>query len=378
MQPDWAAVRDQFPALRGITYLNTATYGQTPKSAVEAVVKHLARRDSLACSDFLEWFDDAAQIRSSLAELINASSGDDIAFVSTSSTALAWLLNGLEWRPGDLVVTLRGEFPNHLYAPAMLDRFGVEFVETDWDGMQRLVEQGRVRAAFLSTVNYATGFRPPLDGFGDQVRRNGGVLYVDGTQSVGALSFDVQAVRPDMLAVNAYKWMISPNGAGFAYLAPGFRSQLRPSVIGWRSDRGWRGVDNLHHGLPVFSDAAEAFEGGMLNFPSVYAMGASVDLMLRIGIHRIEQRILHLAHQCCQSLETLGGNVFQPDSSILAVSFPDSDASSIARELASEHQVHASARHGRLRLSVHFYNDESDLHRLADVLKSVLERIQSR
>ena len=63
------------------------------------------------------------------------------------------------------------------------------------------------------------------------------------------------------------------------------------SVIGWRSDRGWRGVDHLHHGAPMFSDAAEAFEGGMLNFPSVYAMGASVNLMLRLGVREIERRV---------------------------------------------------------------------------------------
>ncbi len=314
------------------------------------------------------------QIRASLAQLINASSGNDIAFISTASTALGWLLNGLDWRPGDLVVTLSGEFPNNLYAPAMLDRFGAEFVETDWDGMQRLIDQGRVRAAFLSTANYANGFVPPLDGFGDRVRRNGGVLYIDGTQSVGALSFDVQSVQPDMLSVNAYKWMISPNGAGFAYLAPGFRSRLRPSVIGWRSDRGWRGVEHLHHGAPVFSDAAEAFEGGMLNFPSIYAMRASVDLMLRIGVRQIEARVLQLARICCQSLELLGGDIFQPESPILAVKFPDDDASSLARELASDHRVLASARHGRLRLSLHFYNDESDLQRLDHALRSVLRR----
>lgn len=377
MQPDWPQIRAQFPALRGITYLNTATYGQTPQSAVDAVLRHLERRDTLACSDFLEWFDDAGQIRSSLAQLINASSSEDIAFISTASAALAWLLNGLDWRRGDLVVTLNGEFPNHLYAPAMLERFGVDFVETDWDGMQRLVDQGRVRAAFLSTVNYANGFRPPLDGFGDRVRRKGGVLYIDGTQSVGALSFDVQTVQPDMLSVNAYKWMISPNGAGFAYLAPDLRSRLRPSVIGWRSDRGWRGVEHLHHGAPVFSDAAEAFEGGMLNFPSIYAMGASVDLMLRIGVRHIEQRVMQLARRCCELLESLGGDVFPSDSPIVTAKFPYVDASSITRELASEYRVHASARHGRLRVSVHFYNDESDLDRLAEGLTSLVERAQA-
>ena len=95
-----------------------------------------------------------------------------------------------------------------------------------------------------------------------------------------------QSVKPDMFAVHAYKWLISPNGAGFMYVSPELRERLRPNVVGWRSHKDWRRVDSLHHGAPEFVDSAEKYEGGMLNFPSLYAMGASVEMMLELGPER--------------------------------------------------------------------------------------------
>ena len=57
-------------------------------------------------------------------------------------------------------------------------------------------------------MNYSTGFRVPAEELGQGLRERGILYYVDGTQSVGALRFDAQAVQPDMLAVHGYKWLI--------------------------------------------------------------------------------------------------------------------------------------------------------------------------
>src|SRR5260370_29150538 len=98
MEVNWAEVRSEFPALAAWTFLNTATFGQLPKRSVEAVASHFARRDRLACSDFMEWFDDADRIRESIGQLIQCAASD-IAFLPNASTALASPLGGLGWQP---------------------------------------------------------------------------------------------------------------------------------------------------------------------------------------------------------------------------------------------------------------------------------------
>ncbi len=375
MEIDWAKVRGEFPALAGWTYLDTATYGQTPHCAVEAAERHFAHRNELACSDFLDWFDDANRIRCGVARMIGCEA-DDIAFFGNASAASSLLVGGMDWRAGDRVVTLDGEFPNNVYYPALLNGRGVEFVETPWEGFYEAVNE-RTRLVLLSSVNYTTGFRPPLEEVSRFLRARGVMLYVDGTQSVGALRMDLSRIQPAMMAVNAYKWMLSPNGAGFAYISPDLRARLEPNVVGWRSHHEWRRVDSLHRGAPEFSSKAEKYEGGMLNFPSLYAMGAVVEMMEQWGGFEIEARVMTLAEGLREILRGLGGKLLYDaaphyDSPIVTARWEGQDASALARALKQE-RVLVSARHGNLRVSAHFYNDHSDFERMRDVLKGLLK-----
>ena len=368
MSVDWEAVRGEFPALRNWTYLNTATFGQLPRRSTEAVARHFARRDEMACWDFLSWYDDMERVRQKAARLIHANA-DDIAFIANASTALGILLAGLDWRTGDRILTLEHEFPNNLYAPGLLDRRGVEMVECSWERFYDSVD-ARTRLVAISSVNYNTGFTPPLAEIARFLRDRGVLLYIDGTQSVGALQFDVGRIQPDMLAVHAYKWLISPNGAGFMYVSPQLREQLRPNVLGWRSHRDWRNVDNLHHGIPELSDAAEKYEGGSVTFALIYAMEAAIDLILEIGPDVIEQRVLSLAEKTREIVRRHGARVDLCGSPIVAARFENRDVSALAKAL-KEQRVLVAARRGHLRVSPHFYNNEQDLETFADALSNL-------
>jgi selenocysteine lyase/cysteine desulfurase len=231
----------------------------------------------------------------------------------------------------------------------------------------------RTRLVLMSSVNYSTGLRPPLGDVSRHVHGRGGLLYVDGTQSVGALEFRIPEVEPDILAVHGYKWLLSPNGAGFMYVSPQLRDMLAPTVVGWRSDRRWREVDNLHHGAPEFVAAAEKYEGGMLNFPSIYGMGASVDSMLELDPAAIEQRVMDLTRECTTILEGAGATIAHKNSPVIAARFKGHDAQQLSAALRAR-RILTAARHGHLRVSVHFYNDESDLRALSGALREITRR----
>ncbi len=298
------------------------------------------------------------ELRGLIAQLIRCDA-QDIAFTTNAASALSLFLGGIEWQAGDLIVTLRDEFPNQYYFAASLAERGVALVEMS--AIESLPE--RTRAVLVSTVNYASGYRPDLARISELTRAAGALFYVDGTQSVGALRFDVGEIKPDMLAVDGYKWLLCPNGATFFYVSPELRLRLPPSVIGWRSDRGWRSVDALHHGAPKMPDGAERYEGGMLNFPSLYGMRESVRMMLEIGPERIERRVLELAETTAEILRGSGATIVSGNTNIVAAHWPGRDASLIARTMQEERIV-VAARHGKLRVSPHFYNSEEDLEKL--------------
>lgn len=366
---NWQKVRAEFPALRGRTFLNSATYGQLPKQTTAAALAHLERRDQLACTDFLEWFDDLDELRGMVARLVGAQP-EDIAFITAACHGLATVLSGIDWKPGDEILTLEHEFPNNLYAAQ--SKTGVMGKECAWSELEENVTS-RTRLVLLSTVNYVTGLRPDLDDVVRRLRERNVLVYVDGTQSVGALRFDCAKAQPDFLSVDAYKWMISPNGAGFLYVRPEVREWLRPNVIGWRSDRNWRCVDNLQHGVPEFHESAEKYEGGMMVFPSLYGMRASISLMEEIGPATIEQRVLQLAGEVRRQMVALGAELHPHEepclpSQIVLAKLPGVDVSAFAKKLQNEGII-VSARKGYLRVSAHFYNEEQDIEKLAAAVK---------
>jgi selenocysteine lyase/cysteine desulfurase len=369
---DWARIRDEFPALTNWTFLNTATFGQMPRRAVEAVERHYRHRDALACRDFLDWFGDADRLRQSIGQL-TGTSASDVAFTPSAAHGLSLLMGQMAWERGDRVVTLENEFPNQIYYPALMGAEGVEFVEARWDEFYDAINS-RTRLVAISMLSYVNGFRPPLGEISKFLRERGVLLYVDGTQGLGALRLDLAATPIDILSVHAYKWMLAPTGAGFMCVRPEVRRWLKPNVVGWRSHEDWRNVDNLHHGAPRFATTGEQYEGCMLAFSLLYPLAESVGMMLELGPDQIERRVMQLAGEMRRALRDLGaemqdGPLF--DSPILSARFPGHDASALAKALAARN-VLVSARHGGLRVSTHFYNSQNDLDRLAEELKPLL------
>ena len=370
----WAALRAQYPALAHCTYLNTATFGQLSLAAQQATIDHFSRRDLQASADFLSWFDDMDLLRADIAKLIHANSGDDIAFFPNAAMVLSLLIGGMEWKPGDQILTLEREFPNNLYQPALLANRGVELVECKWPEFLDAIGE-RTRLVAISTVNWATGLRPPLAEIRKRLPQRA-IFYLDATQSCGALQLDVASRGPDVIGVDAYKWLCAPNGAGFGYFSPKVREWLMPAVVGWRSHKGWRSVEALHAGAPEFEDKAERYEGGMIPFPSLYALRECVKTVLEIGPEVVEKRVLELTENCRQGLVSLGAELLSGggkdfNSPILAARFSQIESAELAKVLRKE-GVHVSSRYGWLRVSFHFYNNEADIARLLEVIQGIV------
>ena len=130
-------------------------------------------------------------------------------------------------------------------------------------------------------------------------------------------------------------------------------------------------MDNLHHGAPEFSTAAEKYEGGMLVFPSLYGMQGSVELLEQLGIGAIESRVLELtellrANSRLRRRDVSAQRGLASLADLLA-RLPGTDSSSSPKNWCRKHFY--SARKGYLRISAHFYNNEHDIELLAEALR---------
>lgn len=331
---------------------------------MDAVLRHLQRIGPL-----LESFADLDRVRGKIAALLGASA-DDIAFCPSTAHGLSLLLRGIDWKPGDRVISFDNEFPDLLYGASWLAAQGVEFVKIPIGDLDAHLD-ARVRLVMISALNYTSGLRAPLVALRVKLDAVGALLYVDGTQGCGALSLDVREFQPDLLAVHGYKWMLSPTGAGFVYVRPSTREWLPPNIIGWRSHVGWRDFAKLHEGVPQLSAAAERYEGGMPALPLYYAMEQSLNLMLELGPGAIEQRVLALSERLRAGVIALGGSVAHENTPLLACRFPGRDASDLVQALAAQ-KIVVAARQGMLRVSIHLYNNEDDIEHFLRVMRELL------
>jgi len=86
--------------------------------------------------------------------------------------------------------------------------------------------------------------------------------------------------------------------------------------------------------------------------------------MLEAGPGRIEHRVLSLSEMTANILEELGASIAHRDTNIVSAQWKSEDAAARIRDGLEQRRILVSARRGALRVSPHFYNDESDLAKL--------------
>jgi selenocysteine lyase/cysteine desulfurase len=370
MQPgyDLEAVRRQFPVLERCVYLSSCAIAPLPRVARQAVARatDMLGEPVGVFQEFGELFTTA---HANIARLIKADP-DEIALVQNTAEGINIAAHALPLAPGDNVLMCDQEYPAVVYPFMNLARLrGIEarIVPNDGGGTTiDLLERhadARTRAVALSTVEFVTGFRADLAAIGEWCRARGAWFIVDGIQSLGALDIDVKAARIDALATGGHKWLLAPMGAGFLYVDRDRLGQLSQPFAGASSVVD--AENYLDYNL-TFLPTARRFELGVPNTLGVAGLGASLGLLLSLGIPAIEAWTLHLAARLTEGMERLGfrriGSRKREHLSQI-VSFEAAGSLSIAdasARLDAAHVIH-TIRSGHLRLAAHCFNTVADV-----------------
>lgn len=370
-----------FPILRKLDFFNHAGVGPISGPAAEALRSYA---EQASCAAYVDagWYRRANQTKRLAAQLINAAGPQEIAFVPNTSTGLSLVAKGLTFHAGDRVVITDVEYPANRYPWEDLRRRGVELFEVKQTPEGRIdVDEvcdainDRTRVVSLSHVQYASGFRIDLRPISEMVHRAGGYLCVDAIQSCGVVPVDVRAMGIDFLAADGHKWMLAPEGAGIFYCRQDLCPLLHPNVVGWMNmvDAGNYGDYRFE-----FQNDARRFEPGSWNIPGIVALGASLELLLSVGIEGVWSRVENLTTRLCERLTAKGFEIFSPRrevderSGIVIFDLPQSLRDSVdPQRLAADLQkqdIIIVVREGRLRASPHFYNTPAQIDRLVDAL----------
>jgi selenocysteine lyase/cysteine desulfurase len=358
--------RSQFPVTQNLIYLNHAAVTPLVRPAAEAIER--VARDALDYGSFhwSEWTECYSGLRRAAARMIN-STPDEIAILKNTSEGISTIAVGLDWKPGDKIVAFKEEFPSNQYPWQRLERRGVNI---DWlsatDPLDRIDEAARgARLLALSFVQYLTGFRADLNAIGEICRRRGVIFVVDAIQGLGAFPVDVQAARIDALAADGHKWLLGPEGCAVLYISRALMEQVEPTEFGWTNVSSFE--DYGSRDMTLRPDAGR-YECGSLNTVGCFALRASMEFLLEIGIERIAAEVRALGDRIAEGVTRRGYELLgkrTPESGAGIVSFRRNgvDAAAIVARLR-ERRIVTAARAGWVRTSPHFYISPEEIDQM--------------
>jgi len=367
-------LKEEFPLDEKLVYLNHAAVGVWPRRTSDAVKQFADENMRQGAADYPAWMKVERQLREQLKQLIHAGSSDDIALVKNTSEGLSLIAYGLDWQSGDNIVSTDQEFPSNRIVWESLTSQGVELRLADISGddpegaMLELVDE-RTRLLTVSSVQFATGLRMDLARLGEVCRARGIFFCVDAIQSIGAVDLDVQAIHADAVVADAHKWMLGPEGLALFYVDSKWRSQMKLHQYGWHMVEragdfdavGWQPANS-----------ARCFEPGSPNMIGIHALHASLSLLLELGVRQVESQLLERSRSLIDAvlerdfLELVTPEEPSRHAGIVTFRHRHLDSeehAALYRKLMSAGIVCAH-RGGGIRLSPHFYSDNSRFEQL--------------
>jgi cysteine desulfurase/selenocysteine lyase len=370
---DWTRWRREFPITERLTHFNHAGVSPVSRRVVAAATTFIEQAAVITPSTYRSWDVRAEAIRASFARLIGAQA-NEIAFVKNTSEGLSLVAVGIDWRAGDNVIAVNGEYPSNVYPWFGLRRWGVEtrLVQpvrgrVRVDDVRALLD-GRTRVVSVSFVDWNSGARTDLRPLGELCRQRGILFCVDGIQGVGAVQLDVERAGIDCLAVGGHKWLLAPEGCGGLFISRRVVDRLQSVLHGWKS------VTDADTYLPYHfnprPDAAK-FEPGSPPQLGTHALGAAIDLLLEVGPANIEQHVLEITDRLAAGLRARGAEIVSPwecDARSGIVVFRLGDDPQRLSAALNQRGFIVRMRGGGIRVAPHFYNDEDDIDRFLAAL----------
>jgi selenocysteine lyase/cysteine desulfurase len=377
-----ASQRALFDIPREVCYLNAASYSPLPLQTLEAGRAAVARkgRPWLIDSEFAAQQYD--RVRKAAAALINAAP-EDVALISSVGYGVSTAAKVFAAPPGSRVLVLQDDHSSAVLewvTRAGAGDFSVETVRRpengDWtQALLSAIERpgsAPIALASISSVHWCDGGVVDLGRVARALRDRGAALLVDATHSAGVLDLDVQKLDPDFLVFPTYKWLIGPYARAFLYVAKRHQDgvPLEQTSYGRRAVRAEQDV--YFTDTNYVGDARRFDMGERDHFISMEMAAIGIEMMAQWGSAAIVERLARLTGRLAEGLSDRGvtiSDVRVRAPHILSLGFPSGMPQNLIARLAAEN-VFVAPRLGRLRISPHVYNDETDVDRFIDVLRA--------
>ena len=381
---DVQKLRDEIPVLQNLTYMNTGWSGPPPRRAAEAMQQRVAlemEQGPTTPGVYESGREIQEEARRAAARLLGADV-DETLVTRNTTEGLNIVLSGLDWKEGDEIVTCNLEHGSVL-SPSwhIAHRYGatVRVLNIDpHDSHDAIVGKfesalnERTRLIFVSHIEYSTGLRMPAAELCRLAHTNGAEIMLDGAQTGGHIALDVHRDGFDYYSIPGQKWALGYEGVGALYIRRDLIEQVHPAHTGGRAvvQEGEPGEPGSYR---LNSSSMDKFLGGSGSVPLQAAFVEAALFIESVGVAEIEARNMSLAARFkAQLAEIPAVSVLSPmndaaSAGLVSFAVAGQSADSAVARIWQDHRIVVRQVHypEAIRASLHFFNTEEEVDRLA-------------
>ncbi|KAI8285070.1 putative aminotransferase [Colletotrichum sp. SAR11_240] len=391
-EADFSTFRSLVPLVADdkITYLN-ASYQPPSNLIIHGAITKFSSEGLYSAHPKPQWQSAVEETRELVGRYINADPSS-IAFTRDTTEGLNSFARSLKFTPGDNVVVLDSEHPNHVYGWMALRTTGLEvrqvptIPEAEKSGKVTAANAAtfapyvdeRTRAIGISSIMFHSGQWNDVADICKAYRPRGIHVLADLTQQVGFAEVDVKALGVSAAAFSLHKGLNNPTGFAAFYVDPAVITEMDPTppIVGYGAVSNVRADLLVPSESLVYHPTARRYEH--LNLSLVAAASAKAFLTFYLnfmGPRRVQEHLYSLGDVLREGCKDIGIKIVGPTSRkehaphlyILDLHDPR------WMELLKDHGVLVTPYRLGIRVSFGFYNNSSDVKKLISVLKTGVE-----
>lgn len=392
--------REDFPMLKqDLIYFDNGATTFKPKSVINAMNDYYSNYSANAHrGDYdISYKVDVnyENTRNKVARFINAKT-EEIVFTSGTTDSLNIIVNGFfrqNLEVGDEVLITLSEHASNVLPWFRLTKTNgiiINYIELDknlhvtLNNLKKAITPN-TKVISLAGITNVVGDERPIKEICEFAHNNNIFVVVDGAQSVPHTKTDVKELDCDFLAFSAHK-MCGPTGVGVLYGKYELLESIEPTNLGGGMNESFDSIDEVY-----LKDVPIRLEAGTQNIAGVIGLGATIDYLNKIGMDNIKIYEIKLKKYLIEKLKNIPHISVvneECDSGIVAFNVEGIFAQDVAYYLNKYHICVRAGNHcakilknaigvkNTVRISLYFYNTESEIDKLVSLLSNK-ERIIS-
>lgn len=297
-------IREDFPVLKKVIYLDSAATSQKPVQVVHAMDEYFleycgpyGRGAHRLSKETTEKYEDAREAAASFMGVPPRST----IFTRNTTESINMVAYGLPWKKSDHIITSISEHHSNLLPWQRLGDRGVTMTVVDTDDKGFIPVESIEAAITENTKLIALGHISNFFGAVQDVpavlkiaKKHGVKLLLDAAQSLGEMKYRFNASDIDFICAPGHKGLLGPQGTGILYVKN--PEELTPVFVGGGT------VNTVTVSGFSFDDIPSRFEYGTPNIPGVIGLGRAVKYVDELGVESIESHLAGLAQYCASRL----------------------------------------------------------------------------